>query len=83
MALWIHETYSRPLGLKAVSKQPTLATAFSAARLAPRDQVLTAELYFASFIMEQNLYFATADHFSKLCKHMLRDSKIAEQYTSA
>ena len=38
-------------GLKAVSKQPTLAAAFLAARPAPRDQVTTAELYFASFIV--------------------------------
>ena len=67
-------------GLKAVSKQPMLAAAFSAASPAPRDQVTTAELYSASIIMEHNLSFATADKFSKLCKRMFPDSKIAEQY---
>ena len=69
--------------LKTVSKQPNLAVAFSAARPPPLDQVTMVALYFASFIIEHNLSFTTADHFSKLRKRMLPDSKIAEQYASA
>ena len=45
------------------------------------DKTTTAEIYFASFIAEHNLPFLTADHFTKLCKKMFPDSKIAEGFT--
>lgn len=41
------------------------------------DKTTTAEIYFATFIAEHNLPFLTADHFTKLCKKMFPDSKIA------
>ena len=44
---------------------------------------MTAELYFTSFIVKHNLPMASAEHFSKLCKNMFPDSKIAAQYSSA
>ena len=46
------------------------------------DQVTRAELYFATFIAEHNLALMTADHFTKLCKVMFPDSKIALEYAS-
>ena len=42
---------------------------------------MTAELFFTSFLVEHNLSFATADHFSKLCKAMFPDSQIAQRYS--
>ena len=46
------------------------------------DQVTKAELYFTTFIAEHNLSFLTADHFTKVCKVMFPDSKIALGYAS-
>ena len=67
--------------LKAVSQQPVLTAAMFASKPSTRDQVTTAELYFTSFIVEHNLPISSADHFSKLCKHMFPDSKIAQEYS--
>ena len=44
------------------------------------DQVTTAEIYFSTFIAEHNMAFLAADHFTKLCKIMFPDSKIAEEF---
>ena len=43
-------------------------------------KVLKSEICFTLFIVEHNLSFATADHFTKLCKCMFPDSKIAEGF---
>ena len=45
-------------------------------------QVTAAEIHFATFIAEHNIAFLAADHFTKLCKVMFLDSKIAERYAS-
>ena len=44
------------------------------------DQVMTSEIYFATFMAEHNVPFLAADHFSKLCKSMFPESKIAQQF---
>ena len=46
------------------------------------EQVITAELYFTSFIVEHNLSFYSADHFMELCKVMFPSSEIARNYSS-
>ena len=60
--------------------QSTLASAIS--RSSVTDQVTIAEVYFSMFVAEHNLSFLAADHFSKLCKVMFPDSKIASEYSS-
>lgn len=42
-----------------------------------------SEIYFARFVAEHNLSFASADHFTKLCKFMFPDSKIADAFSCA
>ncbi|XP_033744260.1 zinc finger BED domain-containing protein 5-like [Pecten maximus] len=44
------------------------------------DDVTRAECLFANFICEHNIAFNTADHFTKLCKLMFPDSKIAQKF---
>ena len=46
------------------------------------DQVTNAELYFTTYMAEHNLSFLAADHFTKVCKVMFPDSKIALGYAS-
>ena len=44
------------------------------------DDITTAELYFTTFVVEHNLPFLAADHFTRLCKVLFPDSKIAEGF---
>ena len=44
------------------------------------DQVTAAEIFFSTFVAEHNLPFFAADHFTKLCKVMFPDSKIAQGF---
>lgn len=44
--------------------------------------VTRAEVVFAYFVAEHNLSFTVADHFTKLCKVMFPDSKIALKFSS-
>ena len=44
--------------------------------------MITAELYFVTFIAEHNLPFLASDHFTKLCKVMFPDGDIAKRYSS-
>ena len=46
------------------------------------DQVIQAEIFFATFIAKHNLPFLLSDHFTKLCKVMFLDSKIARSFAS-
>ena len=46
----------------------------------PEDKVITADVYYATFIAEHNLPFLVADHFTKLCKVMFPDSKIVQEF---
>ena len=43
------------------------------------DDIITSETVFSYFIAEHNLPFTVTDHFSKLCKQMFPDSKIAKK----
>lgn len=44
-------------------------------------KVLKSELYFARFVAEHNLPFATANHFTRLVKVMFPDSKVADSFS--
>ena len=67
--------------LKDIETQPSITSAFSSSKPSLQEPVMTAELFFTSFLVEHNLSFATADHFSKLCKAMFPDSQIAQRYS--
>ena len=43
------------------------------------NDIITSETLFSYFIAEHNLPFTVTDHFSKLCKQMFPDSKIAKK----
>jgi hypothetical protein len=45
------------------------------------NDITAAELYFTTFIAEHNIPFLAADHFTKLCKSMFPDSKIADGFS--
>ena len=45
------------------------------------DGVTKAEIVFSYFLAEHNLPFTVADHFTKLCKVMFPDSKIATKFS--
>ena len=70
--------HKRPL--EGVNTQPSISSVIATAfKDAMSDKVVRSELYFARFVPE-HMSFATADHFSKLCKVMFTDSKIAESF---
>lgn len=46
------------------------------------DQITAAEVYFTLFVAEHNIPFLAADHFTRLCKSMFPDSKIAQGYAA-
>ena len=45
------------------------------------DDISAAESYFTTFISEHNLPFLAADHFTKLCKMMSSECKVAEGFS--
>ena len=65
---------------RRMTSQSTLTDAFQKDSLS--DQVTQAEVYFATFIAEHNVPFLAADHFTRLCKVMFPDSKIAQGFAS-
>ena len=69
--------------LRAVQSQPSIASAMASSSQTEslQDQVTKAEVYFALFVAEHNLSFSTADHFTKLCKKMFPDSKVADKFS--
>ena len=67
--------------IKYIETQPSILSAFSACRPSVDDQAMSTELYFTPFVVEHNLSFTTSDHFSKLCKVMFPDSKIAGRFS--
>ena len=68
--------------LKDTGAQPSISSSLSSSsRLLLQEQVITAELYFTSFIVQHNLSFASSDHFTKLCKLMFPDSQIAKNFS--
>ena len=67
-------------GTKAFTNQSTMISLLSQKKESFNEQVTTAELYYTIFVAEHNLAFSTGDHFTKLCKKMFPDSKIAEGF---
>ena len=69
--------------LRAVLSQPSIASAMASSSQTEslQDQVAKAEVYFTFFVAEHNLSFSTADHFTKLCKKMFPDSKVADKFS--
>ena len=64
-----------------MANQLTLATTMQKSKNSLQDDITAAELYFTTFIAEHNLPFLAADHFTKLCKSMFPDSKIADGFS--
>lgn len=60
--------------------QSSITDLFRRDRDSVGDKTTAAGIYYATFIAEQNLPFLTANHFTKLCKKMFPDSKIAEGF---
>ena len=48
---------------------------------ADTEDVIRSETLFTNFVAEHNLAFAVADHFTRLCKQMFPDSKIAKKFS--
>ena len=48
---------------------------------ADTEDVIQSETLFTNFVAEHNLPFAVADHFTRLCKQMFPDSKIAKKFS--
>ena len=70
--------------LEGVSAQPSISSVLAkVSNESVSEKVMKSELYFARFVAEHNLSFATADHFTKLCKVMFPDSKVAESFSCA
>ena len=73
----MHEVKQHTELLRAVQSQPSIPSAIARSSQ-EEDQVVKAELYFVLIVAEHNLSFATADHFTRLCKKMFPDSRIAD-----
>ena len=70
--------------LDGVLAQPSISAMMARASTdSLKEKTIKSELFFARFVAEHNLSFATADHFTKLCKVMFPDSKIAESFACA
>ena len=67
--------------LDGVLAQPCITSVLQKAAF--KDKVMKSELSFARFVAEHNLSVALADHFTKLCKCMFPDSKIADAFSYA
>ena len=78
------ETAKHKRLLDGVLAQPSISAMMSRASTdSLKEKIIKSELFFARFVAEHNLSFATADHFTKLCKVMFPDSKIAESFACA
>ena len=76
------ETVKHKRLLEGVNAQPSISSIIAtASKDAMSEKVMKSELYFTRFVAEHNMSFATADHFSKLCKVMFPDSKVAESFS--
>ena len=65
---------------KGTLNQSTITSSFASSSNQLNEQVTTAEFDYTAFIAEHNLSFASADHFTKFCKVMFPDSKVAQSY---
>lgn len=60
-------------------QQSTLKTMFNKDSGGMEDKVCQAEVMFVEYLVEHNLPFAAADHFTKIAKCMYSDSEIAKK----
>ena len=67
--------------LNQLESQPSISTTLAQPQRVD-ERATAAELLFTKFVVEHNLPFLVADHFSKLTKVMFPDSKIAAAYAS-
>ena len=66
---------------KSLENQPSILSVMPQPGTSSLEEKVTmAELYFTTFIAEHNLPFLLADHFTKLCKVMFPDSRIANEF---
>ena len=76
------ESAKHKCNLEGMESQPSISSAMAkASKDSESEKVMKSKLYFAHFVAEHNLSFATADHFTKLCKVMFPDSKVAESFS--
>ena len=75
------ETKKHKENAKGMANQSTIESALSRSKNSLEDDISAAELYFTTFISKHNLPFLAADHFTKLCKVMFPDSKVAEGFS--
>lgn len=62
------------------SSTPTLVNMFKE-KNPLEEKVTEAEVLFTNFVVEHNLAFSVADHFTSLCKKMFPDSQIAQKFS--
>ena len=73
------ETVKHKRLLEDVNTQPSISSVMArASKDAMSEKVMKSELYFARFVAEHNLSFATVDHFTKV---MFPDSKVADSFS--
>ena len=78
------ETAKHRCLLNGVLAQPSISAMMARASTdSLKEKTIKSELFFARFVAEHNLSFATADHLTKLCKVMFPDSKITESFACA
>ena len=77
------ETRKHKENAKGMANQCTLTSTMLQSKSSLEHDITTAELYFTTFVAEHNLPFLASDHFTKLCKVMFPDSKIAEGFSCA
>ena len=65
---------------KGMSNQATITSTILEKRSSLENKITAAEVHFTAFIAEHNLPFSASDHFTKLCKAIFPDSKIAEGF---
>ena len=75
-----HITSKRQTDLSQQSSGQLKITYFMFKKDGLADQVMASVIYFATFVAEHNIPFLAADHFTKLCKSMFPDSKIAQKF---
>ncbi|CAC5399070.1 unnamed protein product [Mytilus coruscus] len=67
--------------IKNIQTQNSTKSASNFCTRPDHNRVTKAEIVFAYFIAQHNLPFSFADHFTKICKVMFPDSKIATKFS--
>lgn len=66
---------------KAQNSTPAASNFFASFKLDQDEDVMRAEVLFSNFVAEHNIPFLVADCFTRLCKAMFPDSKIASKFS--